>query len=380
MKKITLFLLFSLFMMVQVGCDKTKRENGSADAADSTKVEELPELKADEGINKATKFYAGISREGFEMSSTDAAAWDKYSKDIKKYIAMSNKTIEGVDSIARTDFTDFRDKVDYVFYPFSGADFIYPITLYPDADTYFLCGLEKTGSLIDENVKTTYSHYEAYRNGLATFFRASFFITKDMVGDFHNNELDGVCPVLTMLMAVAEYDIISIRYLNLSDSGDFTPAEGKSDVLEFKFFKPGSRHEQTLYYYSCDVSNEFIKENIKAYLSKTLPSHTVGTYIKAASFLMHKEHFSIMRNYVLDYSLSIVEDDSGIPYRMIIDKYDVTLYGKYMFPSKSFDPDKRQMDLNKIYNESKDIHALPFRIGYNNPSNWLVARRKGTKS
>lgn len=352
-------------------------DNGSENDSTAVDSTELKELVADTALNKATRFYAGISCEGVEMSSTDQKAWERYSKDIKTYIKRSMNTRMMVDSLARNDFKDFRDKVDYVFYPFSGADFMYPITIYPDADTYFLCGLEKPGSLISDNINTKYSHYEAYRTALATFFRASYFITKEMHGDFHNKELDGVCPVITMLMAVAGYDIISIEYKQFAADGSIVDGDAKSNVVEYKFFRPGTNHEQTLYYVSGNVANDAFDANMKAYLDKTLPKHKVGSYLKAASFLMHHAGFSTIRDFILNNSLAVVEDDSGIPYRFFTEKFDVTLYGKYKRPTNEFSSKCYQPDLEKLYHDNAaSIYRLPFRIGYNYPSNWLVARRK----
>ena len=136
------------------------RQGGAGTSAgnDSTKVEvdsaSLPELKGDASINKATKFYAGISKEGINMSATDAESWDKYSKEINRLLTISKTTRVLVDSLVKTDFADFRDKIDMVFYPFSGADFLYPITIFPNADTYVLCGLEKIGTPINTDINT----------------------------------------------------------------------------------------------------------------------------------------------------------------------------------------------------------------------------------
>lgn len=384
MKKIKSFFLLFLGIMFggTVACSGNVSSSEGA-AADTLEVDtivkpvELPELHADELINQSTRFYAGVSREGVSMSATDSAAWEKYSKEIGQYIKKSMNTRSMVDSIARTDFSDFRGDINYVFYPFSGADFMYPITLFPDADTYFLCGLERTGTPISGPVKTKFSRYEAYRNALATFFRASYFITKEMSGDFHNSELDGVCPVITMLMAVAGYDIISIQYKEFDVEGNIVPSAEKSKVLEYKFFRRGTRHEQTLYYVSGNVENPHFDENMKKYLDKTLPNQKVASYLKAASFLMHWGSFSTMRDYIINNSLAVIEDDSGIPYRYFTENFDVTLYGKYKHPSSEFSGSCYQRDLEQLYKDNAaTIHLLPFRIGYNYPSNWLVARRK----
>lgn len=381
MKKFHPLLASLTIVTALVSCSgQSTSQNNDNDtvSVDTVKVEAVAELKGDAAINKALRFYAGISSEGINMTKQDSTSWKTYSNTISQYIARSKNTTNMVEQIASNDFADFRDKVDYVFYPFSGADFMYPITLFPDADTYFMCGLEKTGTPIGSEINTKYSHYEAYRQALQTFFRASYFITREMQGDFHNKELDGVCPVMTMLMAVTGHEVISIKYKNLDNEGNFVDTDEKSDILEFKFFRTGTQHEQTIYYVSGNVENKAFDPNLQKYLDKTLPQHKVATYLKAASFLMHYGGFSMMRDYVLNNSLAVIEDDSGIPYHFFTD-YDVTLYGKYKRPTNEFPAMCYQPDLEKLYHDNAaTIKPLQFRIGYNYPSNWLCARRKAT--
>ena len=321
-----------------------------------------------------------MSKEGVEMSEKDSKAWGEYSWEIKRMLKAGAKARGQVDSLTRVDFKDFRNKVDLVFYPFSGADFLYPITIFPDADTYILCGLEKTGSQIGTDIKTNYAQYDSYRKALKSFLKHSYFITLMMKDDLDNENIDGVCPVLTMLMATADYEIISIKNEKIDENGNLIAADRSGNVMEYKFFKKGSKHEQTLYYFSTNVRNTDFDPNFKKYLDITLPKHTVGTYLKAASYMMHWTTFSDIRNYILDNSLVVIQDDSGIAYKHFDDRFDITLYGIYKHPLPSFDKRTYQPDLMKAYTENADkVKTLPFYIGYNEPSNWLCARRKGGK-
>ena len=350
-------------------------QNGGADASDT-----LPTLKGDDKINRATRFYAGIDKSGIGMSEENAKAWDGYSKEIKGLLDISSKTRSQFDSLVRADFSDFRDKVDLVFYPFSGADFLYPTTIFPDADTYILFGLEKTGSPFSTDIKTDFAQYESYRKALSSFLRLSYFITKDMKNDMDNDNLDGTCPVLSMLMATAGYEIISIENMKIDDSGKLSQADGTGNVMRYKFFKAGSKHEQTLYYLSADVGNPRFDPKVKKFIEVSLPGHTVATYLKAASYLMHMPGFTMIRDYIVNNTQYIVEDDSGVPYKYLADKFDITLYGIYKRPLAVFTDKCIQPDLDSVYKANvSSVKPLTFRIGYNNPSNLLVGRRKGLK-
>lgn len=340
-------------------------------------------LKGDSAINRALRFYAGLDKSGIQMSVEDDSAWNVYSDSIKYLLNLTAKNRAMVDTIASRDFTDFRDSVDFVFYPFSGADFIYPSTIFPDADTYFLCGLEKTGTPIADSIVTSYAHVDSYRAALTYFLSSSYFITLRMHREFHNSELDGVCPILTMLMATADRQIISIEPLALDMQGNIVernPADTliNDNLLRIRFFKTGSNHEQTLYYMSANVEDSVFAEGLQRHLQNTLPKHRVATYLKAASYLLHYEKFSKMRNFILDNSLAVVTDDSGIRYRHLKEKFDVTFYGHYNSVLGCFGRDCFQPDLQQIYDSAAtgQIKPLPFRIGYNDPSNWLVGRRK----
>lgn len=377
MKKISILSL-TLASISLFGLTSCKGNGESATSGSDSTAVNMPELKGDDQLNKALRFYAGISKEGINLNAADAKAWDQYSANIKRLVETTSKTRQQMDSIATADFKDFRDSTDYVFYPFSAADFIYANTLFPDADTYFLCGLEKAGTPISGDLKTSYAHYEAYRQALDIFFRKTYFVTKNMKEELDNEELDGVCPVITMLMAVGGVEVISVEQCNFDAEGNIVAADpSKADVLRIKFFKPGSKHEQTLLYVSGDIADGRSNPNLKKYLDRTLPQHRVSCFLKAASFLMTQDNFTDIRNYILDYSQAIVQDDSGVPFRYLKEKFNTTLYGAYVRPLPVFSDKCMQPDLEQEYKDRASVvHRLPFSIGYSTPSSWVVARRK----
>lgn len=377
-KSLFLSLAFVGLSAISLTSCKGGSEQGNTSKNDSTAIE-LPDLKGDDQLNKALRFYAGISREGIEMSNADAASWDNYSKSFKQLVATTDKTREQMDSIAKNDFADFRDSTDYVFYPFSAADFIYANAIFPDADTYFLSGLEKAGTPISGELRKSSSHYAAYSKALSIFFRSTYFVTKDMKHELDNQELDGVAPVITMLMAVAGREVISVEQCNFDNEGNIVPTDpSKADVLRIKFFKPGTKHEQTLIYASGDIADGRSNPNLKKYFENTLPKHHVSCFLKAASFLMTQDNFSEIRNTILRYSKAVIQDDSGVPFHYFAENnFETTLYGAYVRPLGCFSEKCMQYDLQELYKTQADkVHPLPFYIGYSKPSSWVVARKK----
>ena len=69
--------------------------------------------------------------------------------------------------------------------------------------------------------------------------------------------------------------------------------------------------------------------------------------LKAASYLMHSNNFSQVRDFLLTHSKVILQEDSGIPYRYFAkDKWDIRLYGHYIGPINRF-LKHGQLDLQK---------------------------------
>jgi hypothetical protein len=134
---------------------------------------------------------------------------------------------------------------------------------------------------------------------------------------------------------------------------------------------------RSVLYFQTDISNEGLKKNtgFRKYLSGFDRCHT---YIKAASYLMHGNDFSIIRDIVFEKSKTILQDDSGIAYKLFDkNKWDIRLYGRYQKPGKEFSW-INETDLALAYQDTS-IKMVPFTLGYNwrtRSINLLYAIRK----
>ncbi len=73
------------------------------------------------------------------------------------------------------------------------------------------------------------------------------------------------------------------------------------------------------------------------------------TYLKAASYLLYEDYFSTIRGAILDNSVGVVEDDSGIPLKDFNPaQWTVIPYGNYTGPINLF-KEKYQPDLTDFY-------------------------------
>jgi hypothetical protein len=106
------------------------------------------------------------------------------------------------------------------------------------------------------------------------------------------------------------------------------------------------------------------------------------TFFKATSYLTHQKGFSMICDEVLAGSAAVLQDDSGIPYKLFLAApWQVQLYGAYEKPYEPFGY-RAQPDLRAAFVNSKP-KPLNFRIGYGFskiPSNLLLATRVSSAS
>ena len=103
----------------------------------------------------------------------------------------------------------------------------------------------------------------------------------------------------------------------------------------------------------------------------------INTYLKGASYLMHKDYFSIIRQVILEHSKAIIQDDSGIAFRYFTEgkaKWQYHFYGDYTKPIPMF-AQHYQRDLDSV-SHLQGSKPLGFGIGYNfrdKNSNFMIA-------
>ena len=132
--------------------------------------------------------------------------------------------------------------------------------------------------------------------------------------------------------------------------------------MKITFSGPGAAagHPQTLYYFKTDLSNGGKSSGFLKWCAGQGPGLSL---LKAASYLMHTGEFSAVRNFLLQNSRVIIEDDSGIPFRDLLGAhFDVRVYGTYQGPIQLF-AKNYQPDLEKAFRESSP-GPLGFGFGY----------------
>ena len=260
-----------------------------------------------------------------------------------------------------------RSRSSTVFYPFSGADFLYVDTFFPDSKYLLMAGLEPVGTMPDLAALQKDGRLGPYlqdvKASLSTILAASFFKTKDMKSDFNNQLVDGLIPDLAVFLAHGGYTIDSLQYVALGHDGTVQAHPvGGADGVQITYFKGDRDNLRYLLYFKTDLGDDGIKSN-PGFVHLM---HRLGpgvTYLKAASYLLHEDYFSSIRDAILDDSVGVLEDDSGIPLRDFkAAQWNVTVYGNYVGPITLF-KQYAQPDLTAFYATSKPV-PLTFGSGY----------------
>jgi hypothetical protein len=261
-----------------------------------------------------------------------------------------------------------------VFYPFSGPDFLFADTFFPSARNYVLCGLESTEPLPPLSGMSDGQRADglaSLNTALTSSLSFSFFITKDMKADLKRSEFKGVLPVMLVFLARGGHTIHSVEAVSLDAGGQVTARSSGSPGFRIRFGEG-----RTLYYFTTDLSNgSFNDQSRFARFVKSLGPCVAFT--KSASYLMHEDYFSNIRNFILGWCSAILQDDSGIPYRHLPpDRWDVRLYGRYSgvlgIFAKYYQPDLAEA-------EARGADPLGFGIGYKHnegQSVMILARRR----
>ncbi len=282
-----------------------------------------------------------------------------------------------------------------LIYPFSGPDFVNAYALFPNADTYVLFSLEEPGEvphLARMPAPERGLMFKELRLAMNDMVHLNFFITPNMKEQVRESSLKGTVPVLLTMMGMLEMNVLRVQAIDLwPERPGAQPGlpRGKQPKLPLRavqidFQNPAHKAAsvQSLYYFSLDVSDaeigaypEFI-EWLRAFQPPMV-------LLKSASYLLHGKHFNQVKRFILDRAALIVQDDTGVPYRALLDAgLAVQLHGQYEIPVELFKT-RRQDDLAAAFKARPEADAkvpVPFPFGYNwrkeGKSFVMVAERK----
>lgn len=306
----------------------------------------------------------------------DTLAWEQHTKFIdSSWRRLERKRLVSMQNWGRKEFEKSNADAKMVFYPFSGPDYLTAHAFFPQADKYIMLGLEPVGKLPDlQKFKAGESMEYAtdFKKSLGDIFDKSYFITRKMLNDFQSQKVNGLLPVLAFFIKKSGNDILDVKYLirykqdSISEvSYDFKDNDHKPFGVRVDFLQEGK--QKSVYYFKYDVSDKQFNDTtvFYKYINKNA-SHCI-TYIKSASYLLHANFMSNMRKLILNNSVAVIQDDTGIPFKYFEEgkNFDVKLYGQYTRPVSDFPYLSLQKPLQEAFKrDSAKVEKLPFHLGY----------------
>lgn len=256
-----------------------------------------------------------------------------------------------------------------VIYFFGGPDAAHVVRLFPDAPRYLLAGLESVGAVqAPETMKPAEVHaaIDGLASALHTFIDKSFFRTSEMGRDLKGRGIKGVLPVLYLFLARSGAEVLDATYFEVSAAGearDKPPGEKWGPGIpgvRVRFQFPG-RPLQEMSYVRVDLSDEALSRQ-PGFLAWAGSFGPATGFLKAASFILHDKAFSRPRAFLLERCDAILQDDSGVPYRVLRKAgWELTCFGRYLPPRDPFQ-DHGQPDLAEAC--AAQAAPLDFVIGY----------------
>ena len=260
-----------------------------------------------------------------------------------------------------------------VFYPFSGPDALYVLAMFPEATAFTLMGLEPVGDLPDmaklsnDELGTSLAQL---RRSLNSITALSFFQTNEMRAEFKKNLFPGVTPILVLFISRHGYDVHDVQKVIIEPDGSLretdaatldTLAPDRVPGVRIRFARKGETKIRTLHYFRADISDSGLLK-VAQPLKWAAGFAPTATYLKSASYLMHRDQFSQVRDFILTKTQMVVQDDSGIPLRFFTQSaWEHTLYGMYDGPIRLF---ANRMQADMLAGYAASAKPLDFGIGY----------------
>ena len=315
-------------------------------------------------IDDTAKFLAGMPVSGPLEPLTRDAGWLDHARNMDSaWFKKDSLQIRPIRGWMLANAPETYTSASTVFYMFGGPDFLYANLFFPQAKTYILAGLEPVGQVPDlsrMDPAALRTDLNAMRGSMHTVLQTHYFITKDMRAELTRPNLGGTVPILYVFLARLNCTILDTTYVT-------SPAPG----VKITFTRDGG--PQTLYYFKTDLSGG--KSPFLKWCAAQGPGNSL---LKAASYLMHTGGFTGVRDFLLQNSRVIIQDDSGIPLKAFPKSWAVDCYGRFVPHAEMFGK-YDQPELAAIYNRQPPPPELGFAFGYH----WqkdrgllMLARRK----
>jgi hypothetical protein len=302
------------------------------------------------------------------LALTKEHAWQQHANRLNALFAqVENRQLARIRSWSRAKITT---PSPVLFYMFSGPDFLYANAFFPNASIYVMSGLEPTGPVPDLTKLSRDSLAHGLRGieeSLNSILTYSFFQTIDMRRTLAARSMPGTLPILYVFLARSGKVIRDVSLVRVDEDGavHIDDASASADAKSIQGVKVDfvgdDARQQTLYYFTVNIDNDGFKNSGFMRFCERLG--TGEAFVKSASYLMHRDHFSEVRNFLLEHSRVLLQDDSGIPVtRFDQARWQLHLFGHYSGPIGLF-ANRYQSKLAQLFERDR-VEPIEFGIGY----------------
>jgi hypothetical protein len=378
----SIFFSIGISILVISGCnEKPKAKEApkvlvNPDTLETTQVK----IPIDTLLTDFASIISGIEPMKHYSEIALSSGWLNIKKELDNEWALvdTNKIGKIRTWVTKTNYLP-KDSVT-LFYPFAGGDALYSNCFFPTSKKTIMIGLEPIGS-VGKDLRADSSclkYIKKIKKALYTSNRSGYFMTISMNAELHQNDLNGTLPLLLFYSRRQGLMVSKIEYFKLDSLGnEKTTTQSDALGVTLTLCNPDQTHKKILQYISTDISNGGLQKNVG--LQKYIKSiNGKFAFLKAASYLLHQNSFSIMRDLILKNTQALLQDDSGVPFKFLNDStWNVQLFGKYTKPIGLF-AGRIQPELKRAFANSAPSE-LPFRIGYNishNEPHMILSEKK----
>ena len=333
---------------------------GSASRADPTP-----------SFDHTARILAGLDKDGVANEKGEQKLVDGFAKvAVKKWAEYMKRIGTPMMAWGKTELKQVQGET--IFYPFAGPDFPTVAQLYPDAGRYVLVALQTGGrapKLENLELKALTEFIAVFKRGWTDFANRGFFRTDDLKADTgKEHTLEGITPVLMAFASASGFKVTNVEPIRIkAGGGDVEIHPGSRDEVatwdsvRLSLERPDGR-KVTLDYVWLDLSDGYLKAHADAKAWIAVMSKE-RVFTKAASHLMQKSFFAIVRDTILAAAPSVVQDETGLDYGDLQKGFTVTLYGKFSAAHHLFQAGV-QRALVAAYKKKDDVKPVKFRFGY----------------
>jgi len=235
-----------------------------------------------------------------------------------------------------------------VLYTMSGTDFPNAYELFPHAREYLFIALEPPGYIPDLFKMTELER----KLGLYATLRVAHALA---VGNYMqssvlreqltNKQIPGALPMFLIFCARLGHTVQSVDAVEIDEDGNLHELPGMvRDIsqlatgtgpnkrvygVRIKIRDNADGVDKSIVYLQLRLSNESVHSNSPE--GKFLQSlRSFNTILKAAVYILHQEAYRDVREFILDRSDLVLQDDSGIPYGSFAKRaWNERLFGSY---------------------------------------------------